>query len=377
MYRTLLLIVFLLAIPTEVYADVDSDDILDNVLDRYYTAARTWGTIITNAASRLFWSLVTISMVWTFGMMALRRADIGEFFAEFIRFTVFTGFFWWLLINGPVMADSIIQSMKQLGGAATGLESGMSPSSIIDVGFEIYDRVLDQSKIWKPIYSAVGIILAVAILVILTLVSINMLLLLASSWILAYGGIFFLGFGGARWTSDIAINYFKTVLGIAAQLFSMVLLIGIGKTFLDDYYSQMSRGISLKEMGVMLIVAVILLLLTNKIPQLISGIITGASVGGSGIGNFSAGAVAGAAMGATGVATAAAATGGAVMAAGMANAVGGAQAMMAAVSKGVDIPAGGSSLTSSSSNNSQPQHGCNFINAFWRNSWICRQLGVI
>jgi type IV secretion system protein VirB6/type IV secretion system protein TrbL len=39
-----------------------------------------------------------------------------------------------------------------------------------------------------------------------------MLLLLASGWVLAYGGVFFLGFGGSRWTSDLAINYYKTVL---------------------------------------------------------------------------------------------------------------------------------------------------------------------
>src|SRR5690554_3583622 len=44
-------------------------------------------------ASWLFWTLVVISMVWTFGMMALRKADIGEFFAEFTRFTITTGFF--------------------------------------------------------------------------------------------------------------------------------------------------------------------------------------------------------------------------------------------------------------------------------------------
>jgi Na+/melibiose symporter-like transporter len=89
---------------------------------------------------------------------------------------------------------------------------------------------------------------------------------LASGWVLAYGGVFFLGFGGSRWTSDMAINYYKTVLGMAAQLMAMVLLVGIGKTFLDDYYTRMSAGISLKEMGVMLIVVIILLALTNKIP---------------------------------------------------------------------------------------------------------------
>ena len=69
------------------------------------TNASLWASIIESVATRLFWTLALISMVWTFGMMALRKADIGEFFAELIRFTVFTGFFWWLLINGPELLD--------------------------------------------------------------------------------------------------------------------------------------------------------------------------------------------------------------------------------------------------------------------------------
>ena len=311
------------------HAQVDNSGVFDNVLNRYSAAASGWAGVITTAASWLFWTLTVISMVWTFGMMALRKADIGEFFAEFVKFTIFTGFFWWLLTNGPNFASSIYDSLRQLAGNATGLGSGLSPSGIVDIGFAIFDKVLDQSSVWSPVDSACGILMATAILVILALVGVNMLLLLASGWVLAYGGVFFLGFGGSRWTSDMAINYYKTVLGIAAQLMAMVLLVGIGKTFLDDYYTRMSAGISLKEMGVMLIVVIILLALTNKIPALLAGIITGASVGGAGIGGFGAGA----AMGAAGMAVAAAATGGAALAAGAASAAGGAQAVMAAFSK--------------------------------------------
>ena len=42
--------------------------------------------------------------------MALRKADIGEFFAEFVRFTIFTGFFWWLLINAAPTSLWVIKS---------------------------------------------------------------------------------------------------------------------------------------------------------------------------------------------------------------------------------------------------------------------------
>jgi type IV secretion system protein TrbL len=354
------LLIFLCAalFALDAHAAIDNAGVMDNVLDRYSAAAAGWADVITNAASWLFWTLVLISMVWTFGMMALRRADIGEFFAELTRFTIFTGFFWWLLINGPYFASSIYRSLRQLAGTASGLGHGLSPSGIVDIGFEIFDNVLDQSSVWSPVDSAVGILMALGILVILALVSINMLLLLVAGWILAYGGVFFLGFGGSRWTTDMAINYYKTVLGVAAQLMAMVLLVGIGKTFLDDYYSSMSVGISIKEMGVLLIVTIILLVLVNKIPSLIAGIITGASVGGAGIGSFGAGV----ALGAAGMATAAAATGGAAIAAGASSAAGGVAAIKAAFSKASENVANGTDILSrfgSSSDGGGLSSSCN------------------
>ncbi|MFX9799532.1 type IV secretion system protein, partial [Acinetobacter baumannii] len=78
----------------------------------------------------------TISLVFTFGFMALRKADIGEFFAEFIRFILFFGFFLWLLRYGPTFANSIIQSLARLGEQASGVAS-VTPSGIVDIGFMI------------------------------------------------------------------------------------------------------------------------------------------------------------------------------------------------------------------------------------------------
>lgn len=341
-YLSLTTAILFLSLSFNAYAEVNSAGLFDDVLERYGAAASSWGGVITDAATWLFWLLVTISMVWTFGMMALRKADIGEFFAEFVRFTIFTGFFWWLLSNGPNFASSIYDSMRQIAGNATGLGGSLSPSGIVDVGFEIFYTVMDQSSLWSPVDSVAGMLMAVAILIVLALVGVNMLLMLASGWVLAYGGVFFLGFGGSRWTSEMAINYYKTVLGVGAQLMAMVLLAGIGKTFLDDYYSRMSSSVNLKEMGVLLIVCVILLALVNKVPALIAGISSGAT-GAAGIGQMGAGA----ALGAAGMAAAAAATGGALMAAGAANATGGAQAVMAAFSKANENVSSGTDALSS------------------------------
>ncbi|KAG1251281.1 hypothetical protein G6F65_018423 [Rhizopus arrhizus] len=256
-------------------------------------------------------------MIWTFGQMAMRKADIGEFFAEFVRFTIFTGFFWWLLTNattGMNIAGTMVASLQTLGAQAGGLaDSKLSPSSILDLGFELYHKTVQATSElgWRQFATALVMeLLAIAVLIVLALIAINLLLVMASAWILMYAGIFFLGFGGSRWTSDMAINYYKTILGVAAQLMAMVLLVAIGKQFINHYYAQISEGVTSQELAVMLVIALILLFLVNKVPSMISGIVTGASLGAiSGAGSFGAGAVAGAAMTAASMAT-----GGAAMA---------------------------------------------------------------
>lgn len=313
-------------------AAVDPNDgVLDVVIAAFSSRASAWQSVVMNAASWLFWTLGTISFTWTMGMLALRKADVQEFFAEFIKFSLFFGFFYWLLKNGPSFADSIIRSMRQIGDNAAGT-SGLSPSSIVDVGFRIWTKAVDNLSLWEPVDSFIGIVLSLGVLVLLALTAINMLLLLISAWILMYAGIFFLGFGGSRWTSDLAINYFKSVLGVAVQLFGMILLVGIGTDLLNSFFGQMAKGTpNFKELGVMLTLCLALLILSSKIPAMLAGVLTGSSIGS--MGSMTAGGVVGAAMGAAAVTSAAVATAGTALAAGAANVAGGAQALMAAISK--------------------------------------------
>ncbi|MCB1984040.1 MAG: P-type conjugative transfer protein TrbL [Burkholderiales bacterium] len=297
---TFFVFVFLLSVSSSSFAELSYIDpatnqsVLDQVVQKFHGKVKSWQNIIQGAAERLFWTLVLISMVWTFGMMLLRRADIGEFFAEFTRFIIFTGFFFWLLTNavsGHNIAGTIISSMQQLGGTAAGLSNGANHSSIVDTGILIWHQAMNNMNILDPIDSLVGLVLSLGILIILAVIAVNMLLLLISSWVLLYAGIFLLGFGGARWTTDIAINYFKTVLGVGIQLFVMLLIIGIGSDLLTSFYFKMGKNVlNYEELAVMLVFTIALWVLISKLPPLISGIVTGSSIGSTaGIGSYSAG----------------------------------------------------------------------------------------
>lgn len=323
---THLLLAALISAQAAQAADLDSGNMLNQILDSFSAVAITWQSKILSAATWLFWSLALVSMVWTYGFMALRRADIQEFFAETIKFFGTLGFFWWLLINGPAISLSIINTMRTISAEASGLGNGLSPSGIVDIGFSILSKVSESASLLSPVVSAVMLVAAIVVLVVLALIAVNMLLLLVSAWLLAYAGVFLLGFGGSRWTSDIAISFYKAVLGIGIQLFTMILLIGIGKSFIDQYYTAFKAGTpDLNSLCVLLVASVVLLTLVNKLPPMLAGIV-GSGGQSSGIGSFGAGA----AIGAATMAASAAASAGASALAGATQATGGMSALSAA-----------------------------------------------
>ncbi|MFW0757183.1 P-type conjugative transfer protein TrbL [Pseudomonas sp. H11T01] len=307
-------------------AGLDSGNMLNQILESFSNVALTWQSKIISAATWLFWSLALVSMVWTYGFMALRKADIQDFFAETIRFFGTLGFFWWFLINGPAISLSIIDTMRKISADASGLGNGLSPSSIVDIGFSILTKVSDSASLLSPVLSAVMLVAAIVVLVVLALIAVNMLLLLVSAWLLAYAGVFLLGFGGSRWTSDIAISFYKAVLGIGIQLFTMILLIGIGKSFIDQYYKAFQEGTpDLNSLCVLLVASVVLLTMVNKLPPMLAGLV-GSGGQSAGIGNFGAGA----AMGAATMAASAVASAGASALTGATQAAGGMSALSAA-----------------------------------------------
>lgn len=285
-------------------AELSNQNMFNSVLAKYQSASSSWAHIIQERAEWLFGSLALISFSWQFSQIVGSRGSspFTEMIGELLKFVIFCGFYLWLLRNGPDFALKIIRSFMMIGAQAGGQEN-LEPSGIVDLGFTIYDAAQQNLDIWSGT-SIAAYIISLIVLVIFALIGINMLLQLCSAWVLAYAGIFFLGFGGSKWTSDMAINYFKTVLGLGASLMTMTLLIGIGTSIVTESIAQMdtSGAQNLTEMAVLLITSITLFMLVDKLPSMVAGIINGASVGSTGIGAFGAGAAIGTAAAAMGMA---------------------------------------------------------------------------
>lgn len=308
----------------------DQSKILDTTVGKYRDAAKSWEPVLKNYAKKLFLVLCVISLVFTAGWGFLRgNMGIGDFFAEFVKFGITMGFFYWLLENGPEMAKAIIDSMTLMGQqAASTYVVKLTPSDICTQGFGLlYDAIAEFGK--SDVSTGIMVIIvALAISVVFGIIAAQMVVLLCSSWILIYGGVFYLGFGGGQWTSDIAKNYFKVILAQAMQVFTFCLLIGIGQTEINsltvglrttkniavaNYWWAFGLGgeptkvvqsqtLTLSAMCVCLVFAIILLILVSRVPGLVAGVITGASISAMAFGgvggamNSAAGIVTGGAM---------------------------------------------------------------------------------
>ncbi|MBS5160019.1 MAG: P-type conjugative transfer protein TrbL [Klebsiella variicola] len=332
-------LLLLLLFSVNAHAEVSNTNMLNGIVEKIHTSTEGMANELIGFATRLFWTLAIINMVWTFGMMVMSKADIGEFFAELARYIITLGFFWWLLSNavtGMNIAGTIIESMRNMGAQASGLGRELSPSGIVDVGFNVLFTVseADLGLADKLLAYAVAVI----ILLIFAAVAVNMVLVLAESWFLLYGGLFVLGLGGGRWTSDMAINYYRKVLGVGFKLFGMAMIVGVGKGFIDGFLADLSGNPGILELAVILVAAYVFYKLSDYIPSMMAGLIPGG--GGGGIGNVGAGTVAGAAAGMAGAAM----TGGASVAAG---AAGAASAVMAAASAAAQDGGGMPSVSSS------------------------------
>jgi P-type conjugative transfer protein TrbL len=300
--------------------------ILDTVIEKYNTAAKGWEPVLKQAATRLFLALCVISLVFTAGFGFIRGGmGLGDFFAEFLRFGITMGVFYWLLNNGPVIAKSLIDSMTTLGQTASSTYLvKLTPSDICTQGFGlIYDAVAEFGKS-DYATGVMVIVIALMIALVFAVIAAQMVVLLCSSWILIYGGVFYLGFGGGSWTSDIAKNYFKTVLAQAMQVFTFCLLLGIGQKEIISLTAGLrttknvvvannwwlfglggeatrvvqSETLTLTGMCVALVFAVILCILVSRVPGLVAGVINGSSISA-----MSFGGVGGAMRSATGMAT--------------------------------------------------------------------------
>ena len=300
----------------------------DNIMVRFQRTCESWQGTMMSAAIAIFWPLALISLTWKMIQTWAMGTDLKGVFQELFWPGFFIALYYFLLTNGSVIGGAILDTFVQLGETATGAGRGtfVSPTAVMNVGWRIW------AEIWEVAWENMGMspsswlmvffLAAVALgtLFIITTIAVDLLIALLSGWVMLYGGLVVLAFGGAFGfgLSDKAKNYFMTMITVGMRIMALGLLIGVFVDVIGDQLTFMenqinSQGsINLEEGLTILIVAIAFKLACSQIPELLVGMINGhvGQLGARGeaiVGGVAAGAMA---IGGAGMAATKAAAGG-------------------------------------------------------------------
>lgn len=278
---------------------------LDRITNVYRDGTAAFGPSLRNYAIGLFALLATVEFVWSFATLALKGADFGEFLTEFVTRIMVIMFFYWLMVASGEIAPAIVNSFREAGNTAAqagGGSGGMRPSDIWTAGVDMGSRIMETEVGITDIPKGLALVIAgLVMIVVFALLAALMIIALVESYVVMSAAVLFLGFGGSRWTKDIAIKTLIYCVSVGAKLFTVQILVGMAEAMVKAWTNDVGGGGFADDMGQVLEIigaSIVMLALTFSIPNIIQGMINGSSMGSFNPVTAAAGAVAGGAVGA-------------------------------------------------------------------------------
>jgi type IV secretion system protein TrbL len=272
-----------------------TDNSLDQITSLYQNCAKQWEAVLGGYALRLFWLLAAIEFAWAAIRLAFRNADLAEGLAELVNQIFFIGFFFALLINATRCTGAIVDSFKLAASETlkqSGAAPGIAPSDIFDTGLNVASAVFNLWTVTSVSMSLAATIGAFIIVICFALIAAAMIMALVESYIVLSAGVLLLGFGGSRWTKDFALKTVVYAVSVGAKLFMIQLIAGLGAKIIFGWVDLLSQpandpssnlpatgGNGLTTTLVIIGSALVLLVLVRNIPDMIQGLINGASLG--------------------------------------------------------------------------------------------------
>lgn len=248
---------------------------IDQIIQAFQTATRSWEPIIHKLTMGLFWGLVTISFTWAFIQIALKGGGLIDVTAEMTTRVVTVGVSLWLVDEAPNLARSLIESFQYVGNQLSGGAVKFSPSNILELAMNIISIVCNNTSAWEPVDSIMFFLTALIIFICFALIAMDMVVLIVSAYITVSGGIVMMGFLGGDWTKEHAINYFTAVLGVALKMFVMQLLISLGYGFIRDWCAGMDAHSDTLAYLALVGVSVVFYGMVREIPQIAASLASG------------------------------------------------------------------------------------------------------
>jgi P-type conjugative transfer protein TrbL len=258
-------------------------DILTRASESYMSTFHGFVAQFMQWGQWIFFSLVTINIVWMCLWHAFDRHSFSESMPSFIKNFFVISFFYTIMMN-PSWLLEILKTTQFMGSTLT--HTPIDPSSLISAGIALGNKIItpiEQSSLLTAGFSL--IVLSIVYLIIL-FVFISIALDLAVTLIITTALIsvasFFLGFAALSSTSQIARQTLDVILGNCIKLLAIYLVVAAGSqtmTMIADFIPTTTD--QLKQSGFDLyawIVAasVLFWLIAKNLPNQLARIVTGA-----------------------------------------------------------------------------------------------------
>lgn len=254
--------------------------VLSELENQVVTAARGWESTVMTAARSLFWILagieIGIAAVW----LALQAASLDSWFAELVRRIMFVGLFALILDRGPAFAKAVVDSLFQIGaGGGTA-----SPAAVFDAGIQVAAKMSTQAQfgLFEDNALAIAAVFAMVVVVIaFSLVAAIFVAVMVEMYVGLLAGMIMLGLGGSSFTKDFAVRYLVYAFSVGMKLMALVMIARIGSDVLLGLASAPTAEseqfiTSLAIAGI----SVVVFIVAMYVPNIIQGVVQGASVSG-------------------------------------------------------------------------------------------------
>ena len=259
---------------TSIAAD-PSKDIITQIQLKFESKGLEYGRILKGYAIGLF-KLFFLVGVAVFGVQAaLGRAEIADIIKEFITMLLFAAFCYVAIINYNEWTQWILNKQEDMAAKAGGSTLTLKP---IDHGLLIFAKATEPIRFYEVALYLSFFIIGTLILSCLCLITARMLIVLCESYIAMNVAVLMLGFGGAFFMKDYAINVMRYVISLAVKLLVMQLIVGVGLSFMEEM--TLVENVKIENFIVLFVCSLILLVLVQTIPDTVAGIINGSHVGG-------------------------------------------------------------------------------------------------
>lgn len=267
--RILLLLIF----PLLLFADVSTNNQAQGLLTIFDAAKNTWIAAIIPFALRLFWLLVTIDWVWTFGMLLLKGTEISEILATVIQKVLIIGFFL-ALFQYTTWLDTIPQSFGQLADTINALPQKITPDTILEQGFTIVDTVWGSTSWFSNPGDSIGLMIAgLVILFAFIIMTAMFFTVIVKLYLLIVGAYFILALGGLSYTRTIGINAIIAVFKAGLELFFIKLLLGFSLNTITTMAANVGTDNSsiMAMIGISILIAALVSMVSGLADSLVSG----------------------------------------------------------------------------------------------------------